>query len=78
MKTGFLPTVFLQGRVKSSEVAKIKTMQNCLDACAVDTPKRCIDVTEVLAKSFVLSDVNSNRCNAMPSRQRNSQIVIDS
>ena len=39
MRTRFLPTVVLRGRVKYFAMAKIKTMENCLDACAVETAK---------------------------------------
>ena len=42
MRTRCLPTIVLRGRVKFFEMAKIKTMENCLDACTVETVKRCI------------------------------------
>ena len=55
MRSKFLPTVILRGRVKYFAMSKIKTMENFLDACAVETAKRCIrriSQTDSLSGSF--------------------------
>ena len=61
MRTRFLPTVVLRGRVKYFAMAKIKTMENCLDACAVETAKQCI-YCEKYSRNILLHFYQSFLC----------------